>query len=825
MLLALTERLDSNVLLRLFINSLINKATTDLRHTLLLLSFFTIVLTINCIDAIGQQNNILSGIVSDSRKNPLPGAIVTIAGTDKNAIADSEGKFKLVVSPSKNYIVVIQHIGFKKLQRSLTQQNLGSVPLFFTLEEDQTQLSEVQIVGKTETQQAKLQPIKAEVINTKAVQEQPSTLVELMNRSAGIRIRQTGGLGSNAGLMMNGFQDRAIKNFKDGIPMDYLGAGYNISLVPVNMLDRVEVYKGVLPTSLGADALGGAVNMVTKKSLYRFAEASYEFASFNTHRISLNALHTDTTRHYFIGADAFLNRSDNDYKVDVTVTDQETAARTPATVRLFHNKFTNYYAEAYGGLSNLRWADELRLGVTWFHIDRQNQYGASMSQPFGASVSRQYSVIPTLRYKKTVNKLSIDQFLTASNINTTQVDTVKGTYDWYGKFIPSPSRLGEISMRGSLSDIRFSYFTSRTHLGYQINANHKAEINIVSTNISREGKDPMGLTLPQTGQDILSIPAKYYKLITAAGIQSVFLNEKLTNNLIAKFFYYNTSTINVDIYGTALGENRYNAESRFGLAEALKFSLTDNTFFRVSAEAATRLPEQDEMFGDGNFHRSNFLLKPEKSTNVNLGFRTEKRNSYSLEVNSFYRITRDLILKVPIDFMFTQNQNVDNVKGLGLETDLSVNLTHWLRANGNFTYQNFRLFDTGNRLTENARLRNTPYFFANLGLNGTIRTIGKQGKIHFYYFFTFVREYYLDYVPKSLEPDGFLGLWGKAKFDAPNIIPNQSLHSAGLTYTPASQRYSIGFQAKNLLDANIYDNFRIQNAGRSLHIKVNYTLK
>ena len=57
---------------------------------------------------------------------------------------------------------------------------------------------------------------------------------------------------------MNGFQDRAIKNFKDGIPMDYLGAGYNISLVPVNMLERVEVYKGVLPTALGADALGGA---------------------------------------------------------------------------------------------------------------------------------------------------------------------------------------------------------------------------------------------------------------------------------------------------------------------------------------------------------------------------------------------------------------------------------------------------------------------------------------------------------------------------------------------------------------------------------------
>ena len=124
--------------------------------------------------------------------------------------------------------------------------------------------------------------------------------------------------------------------------MDYLGSGYNISLVPVNMLERVEVYKGVLPTSLGADALGGAVNLITKKSLYRYAEGSYEIGSFNSHRLSLNALYTDTTRRFFVGVDAFLNRSDNNYPVTVNVTDQETATQRPATVRLFHNRFTNY---------------------------------------------------------------------------------------------------------------------------------------------------------------------------------------------------------------------------------------------------------------------------------------------------------------------------------------------------------------------------------------------------------------------------------------------------------------------------------------------------
>jgi outer membrane receptor protein involved in Fe transport len=795
-----------------------------LKPFLILLRFFIISALFIPITTYAQDTYKIRGIIADHRGEPLIGASVSVEGLDRHEITNEKGEFTLVVPRRNSYTVSARHIGFRQATQKISFASIGT-PFTLTLQDDQTQLSEVQVTGRTETQEAKLQPIKAEVINTKAVREQPSTLVELMNRSAGIRIRQTGGLGSNAGLMMNGFQDRAIKNFKDGIPMDYLGAGYNISLVPVNMLERVEVYKGVLPTGLGADALGGAVNLVTKKSLYRYAEASYEIASFNTHRASLNGLYTDTTRHFFIGADAFLNRSDNNYKVDVTVTDHETAARSEAEVRLFHNKFTNYYAEAYGGLTGLRWADELRLGVTWFRINRQNQYGSSMSQPFGAALSRQYSVIPTLRYRKTFKRLSLDQFLTVSDIHTQQVDTARGTYDWYGTFIPSPSRLGEITADGSLSDITFSYFTTRTHIGYRLSDAHKAEINVVSTRIGRKGHDPMGLKLPQTGEDILSLPATYNKFVAAAGVQSVFWNEKLTNNLIAKYYYYNTSTINVDVYGTALGEHRYASNGSFGIAEALKFAVTSGTFFRVSAEAATRLPEQDEMFGDGNFHRSNFLLKPEKSVNINAGFRTEKRNAYNLEVNAFYRITRDLILKVPIDFLFTQNQNVSNVKGLGLETDLNVNLTRWLRANGNFTYQDFRLFDTGNRLTEKARLRNTPYFFANLGLNANLDRIPGKGRLQLYYYFTFVREYYLEYVPKSLEPDGFLGLWGKAKFEAPNIIPSQALHSVGFTYNPVNDRLAIAFQAKNIFDTNVYDNFRIQNAGRSFHLKVNYTLK
>ncbi|WP_190889515.1 TonB-dependent receptor [Spirosoma profusum] len=766
----------------------------------------------------------LTGTVKDSKGSSLPGATISLTEFKKYTTANGEGRFEFAAIPKGTYHIQVTHLGYKTLIQIVRPRNQSIVDFNLTLQEDASQLSEVQVVGKTETQQAKLQPIKAEVINTKAVQEQPATLVELMNRSAGIRIRQTGGLGSDAGLMMNGFQGRAIKNFKDGIPMDYLGAGYNIALVPVNMLERVEVYKGVLPTGLGADALGGAVNLITKKSLYRYAEASYEIGSFNTHRLSLNALYTDTTLKFFVGADAFLNRSDNNYDVTVNVTDRETATQRPATVRLFHNRFTNYYAELYGGITNTRWADELRIGVTGFDIDRQNQYGATMSQPFGASVSRQYSIIPTLRYRKAFDKLSIDQFLTTSTIRVTQTDTAKGTYDWYGNFIPSPSRTGEAIVRGTLSSLDFTYFTSRTNLAWSVNDRHKLELNVVSANMSRLGRDPLGVTFRDSGRDVLTVKANYYKAVAALGLTSDLANERMVNNLIVKFYHYDTQAIDADYYGTE--EPRAASTNRWGVAEALKFSLTPSSFVRASAEFATRLPEQDEMFGDGNFNRSNFALLPERSTNVNLGFRTEKFERYSLEVNTFYRVTKDMILRVPVDFLFSQNQNVTSVRGLGVESDVTVFLWKWLRANGNFTYQDFRLFNTGNRIAEGSRLRNTPYFFANLGLSGTrSHILSSRDKLHLYYYYMFVREYYLDYIPKAQEPTGFLGLWGRAQFDAPNIIPNQALHTIGFTYNPINTRFAIGLQVKNLLNTPVYDNFRIQNAGRSLHLKLNYILQ
>jgi outer membrane cobalamin receptor len=127
------------------------------------------------------------------------------------------------------------------------------------------ELSEVTVSAAAQGHFAGRQAIRTTVVDVKPLETQPASLTELMNRSAGIRIRQTGGLGSETSIMLNGFGGKSIRYFKDGIPMDYLGEAFNFSIVPLTVIDRVEVYKGVLPVSLGADALGGAVNIVTRQ--------------------------------------------------------------------------------------------------------------------------------------------------------------------------------------------------------------------------------------------------------------------------------------------------------------------------------------------------------------------------------------------------------------------------------------------------------------------------------------------------------------------------------------------------------------------------------
>src|SRR5690606_22523583 len=178
----------------------------------------------------------------------------------------------------------------------------------------------VEIVGKSETRQINEQPYTVTAISVKELQNSSQDAKEVLNRVSGVRVLEEGGLGSNLNFSLNGFSGDQVKFFLDGLPMDNFGSSLSMSDIPVNSIDRIEVYKGVVPVWLGTDALGGAVNIITNKKA-NFLDLSYSVGSFNTHRISVNGAQTHDKTGFTIRANANYNYSDTNYEVLVPITD------------------------------------------------------------------------------------------------------------------------------------------------------------------------------------------------------------------------------------------------------------------------------------------------------------------------------------------------------------------------------------------------------------------------------------------------------------------------------------------------------------------------
>lgn len=753
---------------------------------------------------------------------------ITLVEIQQTHRANQDGNFCFGGVPSGEYTMYATNAeGFiSPVIKVLANQDLSGIKIDLS----DNALDVVNLNGEASRSNIKANhSIKTEIVDLSSQVRSSSSVEQLVNRAAGVRVRNSGGLGSEADVVIGGFSGKSIKFLIDGIPVDYLGSSMGLTKIPTSVADYIEIYKGVMPTEVGIDALGGAINIVTRKPDKNFHRMSYEFGSFNTHKVTLNSFYRVSDKLSY-GISAFENYSDNDFKVDnLPYSNQETGRTDPIRAKLFHNGYKQYSAEAYVNFENHSWADLLKLKLNSYALKRdiQNEF-TSRSHPFGNVFQREHAYfVPSIEYKKNFldQRLETSQFFVFSSIKSQLADTLKNTtFDWKGQphKVQSGSEMGSVSSFDlPIIETRVNNFTYRGLLAYNFNDHHKLIFNAVN------------MYLRRTADDLQKRNAKthvdYNRLILGLGYQYKLLDNRLEGLSQVKYLYSNAR-------GRVFNEIRQEIDrpknnEGLSFSQSLKYNFYNGLILRGSVENTFRLPDQNEIFGDNTFIMTNLELKPERSFNLNFGARYRRNSKYNLEANVYYRNTKDLIRLKDITQFTSIFLNLDKVKGYGVELEGAYRPWEKLELSGNLTYNEFRFQGSNDNISnnahfKNARVSNLPFYFGNAMASYHLnQMINKKDELRLYWSYSYVHQYYLDFVEKQYEPDGFLGLFGQSKINTNRVIPIQQVHAVGFVWTvPIDKRrtISISTELDNIFNETIYNRFKMQSPGRNFSTKVTY---
>jgi iron complex outermembrane receptor protein len=119
-------------------------------------------------------------------------------------------------------------------------------------------------------------------LKTRSSNRALETLPELIGQSAGAHIEQYGGLGAFSTVSLRGSTPGQVGVYLDGEPLTSASSAVvNLSDLPATAVQRVEIYRGSSPLSLGPALPGGAVNLVTDV-VTPLSEGSVTHGSFGT---------------------------------------------------------------------------------------------------------------------------------------------------------------------------------------------------------------------------------------------------------------------------------------------------------------------------------------------------------------------------------------------------------------------------------------------------------------------------------------------------------------------------------------------------------------
>ena len=675
------------------------------------------------------------------------------------------------------------------------------------------EMKEVMVTARSEIRKLKESAMPISVIGQRQLQGTATNINDVLARTVGVTVRNTGGLGSASRISLRGLEGKRMGMYVDEVPMSQLSNFVALNDIPTNMIERIEVYKGIVPYKFGGSALGGAVNVVTKEYPPVYFDFSYELGSFNTHQVSTVFKRTNHKTGLQFGIGGAFSFSKNNYKMTLANLDNRIVERD-------HDKFNKVMA----GMSvkaTKWWFDEMkweliflrtRQEIQGIDLDVREAYNHSVSGLTALTLKRKNFFLDGLDFD-----FDIGYIIGRYGLN----DKASNRYDWDGNKLPAVSPYGgEQNNFPSDGRNRSNELTSKLNLGYTIDKHHGVNLNVYFDQNSLHPNDSL---MDKALGFQSNFPSNMKTLTTGLSYDLTLFDGRFQNAFTLKNFIFSSYSRSIDVYSVRSPEPVKVSKSYFGFSDAFRYKFTDDLMLKASFNSEVRIPTSEELIGNGYSILASPALKPERTSGVNLGmlYRHLKQDGglVEIELNGFYNHLKDMIRFTP-DMIPTmaRYRNFGSVRTRGVELEVKGDVCPVLYLYANGTYQDLRDVRklTPGTTVENPtymkRIPNVPYLLANFGAEFHKENLfgGKEQNTRFLFDASYVHTYYYDFEVSRYQD---------------KKIPSALTMDAAIEHSFKNDQWVLTFKVKNLTNRRVVSEFNRPLPGRYIGVKVRYLLK
>lgn len=212
------------------------------------------------------QKGTISGTITSGGK-PAGYATIVLENTILATVADSAGLFQILNVPIGYFTLSVSLAGHQKRSKRLQIKDSSSINVDFHLAPTSNDLGEVVVTGTLKEVKRIESPVPVEVYTPQFFKKNPTpNIFDALQSVNGVRPQLNCNVCNTGDIHINGLEGPYTMVLIDGMPIvSSLSTVYGLSGIPNSLVERIEIVKGPASSLYGSEAVGGLVNIITKK--------------------------------------------------------------------------------------------------------------------------------------------------------------------------------------------------------------------------------------------------------------------------------------------------------------------------------------------------------------------------------------------------------------------------------------------------------------------------------------------------------------------------------------------------------------------------------